>query len=85
MSSSEAKNLEVISKAIDHLPDDQRTTLIMVEYHHMQYQEIAEILDCPIGTVRSRLHRGRKALQRELWHIAEEHGITAALTAEGDK
>jgi RNA polymerase sigma-70 factor (ECF subfamily) len=48
------------------------------------YQEIAEILDCPIGTVRSRLHRGRRALQRELWQIAQEQGIIATLTAEAE-
>jgi hypothetical protein len=39
------------------------------------YQEIAEIIDCPVGTVRSRLHRGRKILQKLLWRVAEEQGI----------
>ena len=40
------------------------------------YKEIAEILDVPIGTVMSRLHRGRKALQKKLWSVAEERGLT---------
>jgi RNA polymerase sigma-70 factor (ECF subfamily) len=39
------------------------------------YEEIARILECPVGTVRSRLHRGRKMLQKSLWQIAEEDGI----------
>ncbi len=40
------------------------------------------MLDCPVGTVRSRLHRGRRMLQKALWTLAEEHGIPAALLAE---
>jgi RNA polymerase sigma-70 factor (ECF subfamily) len=40
------------------------------------YKEIADITDVPIGTVMSRLHRGRKALQKALWDVAEQRGIT---------
>jgi RNA polymerase sigma-70 factor (ECF subfamily) len=46
------------------------------------YQEIAEVVSCPVGTVRSRLHRGRHMLQRGLWQVAEEHGIIADLGAQ---
>ena len=41
-------------------------------------EEIAQVLECPVGTVRSRLHRGRKMLQKALWRIAEEDGIVPA-------
>ena len=41
----------------------------------LSYEEIAQALECPVGTVRSRLHRGRKMLQKALWQIAEEDGI----------
>ena len=41
----------------------------------MAYQDIASVLDIPVGTVRSRLHRGRKLLQRRLWDVAIEVGV----------
>jgi RNA polymerase sigma-70 factor, ECF subfamily len=56
----------MISKAIDHLPDDQRTTLIMVEYHHMQYQEIAEILEVSVSAIKMRVKRARETLRETL-------------------
>jgi RNA polymerase sigma-70 factor (ECF subfamily) len=47
------------------------------------YEEIARVLNCPVGTVRSRLHRGRKMLQKALWQVAEEAGIvTPSLPAD---
>jgi len=66
---SDAENHEaqgLISKAIDHLPDDQRTTLIMVEYHHMQYQEIAEILEVSVSAIKMRVKRARETLRETL-------------------
>jgi RNA polymerase sigma-70 factor (ECF subfamily) len=66
---SDAENHEaqsMISKAIDHLPDDQRTTLIMVEYHHMQYQEIAEILEVSVSAIKMRVKRARETLRETL-------------------
>jgi len=44
----------------------------------LTYEEIAQVLGCPVGTVRSRLHRGRKMLQKVLWRIAQEEGIVDA-------
>jgi RNA polymerase sigma-70 factor (ECF subfamily) len=42
----------------------------------MSYDEIARVLACPVGTVRSRLHRARKLLQKSLWEVAQERGLT---------
>jgi RNA polymerase sigma-70 factor (ECF subfamily) len=56
----------LIRRAIDHLPYDQRTTLIMVEYHHLQYQEIAEILGVTVSAIKMRVKRGRETLREAL-------------------
>ncbi len=55
-----------ISKAIESLPDDIRTAVTLREYEGLSYEEIAEIMDCPIGTVRSRIFRGREMLKKML-------------------
>ena len=60
----EAQN--IIRKAIDHLPDDQRTTLIMVDYHHMPYQDIAEILGVTVSAIKMRVKRARETLRETL-------------------
>jgi len=63
-----------ITKALDTLPDDFRITLVMSDLEGFSYKEIAEILDCPIGTVMSRLHRGRKLLRKNLTEYAKDRG-----------
>jgi RNA polymerase sigma-70 factor (ECF subfamily) len=73
---------ENVASAIAALPEEFRTVCALYFMQEFSYQEIAAILDCPVGTVRSRLHRGRRALQRALWHVAQERGIPAALTLE---
>jgi RNA polymerase sigma-70 factor (ECF subfamily) len=73
--------------AIAVLPEDYRVVSALYFMQEFSYQEIAEIVGCPVGTVRSRLHRGRKMLQKVLWHVAEHQGIVADLhasEAEGD-
>jgi RNA polymerase sigma-70 factor, ECF subfamily len=55
-----------IADAFASLPQDFRTICVLYFMDELSYQEIADIVDCPIGTVRSRLHRGRKLLQRHL-------------------
>jgi RNA polymerase sigma-70 factor (ECF subfamily) len=66
---------EDIIDAIESLPENFRLPVLYADVDGFSYKEIAEILDIPIGTVMSRLHRGRKALQRKLWNLAVEHGL----------
>jgi RNA polymerase sigma-70 factor, ECF subfamily len=64
-----------IIEALESLPENFRLPVIYADVEGFSYKEIADILDIPIGTVMSRLHRGRKALQRKLWNLAVEHGL----------
>ena len=63
-----------VAKAIEALPEDFRIPVILADLQDFSYQEIAEIMECPIGTVMSRLHRGRKALRKKLRRYAEDAG-----------
>lgn len=63
-----------IARAIESLPEDFRTVVILSDIEGMSYEEIAEFVDCPMGTVRSRLHRGRKMLQVKLFDYAKKYG-----------
>ena len=65
-----------IIDALESLPEAFRMPVLYADVEGFSYKEIAEILDVPIGTVMSRLHRGRKALQKKLWELAEQHGTT---------
>lgn len=66
---------ERVAAAIEMLPDEYRSVATLYFMEDFSYQEIAGVLGCPVGTVRSRLHRGRKMLQKALWKVAEEAGI----------
>jgi len=57
------ESARAISKAIETLPDDIKKAVVLREYEGLSYEEIAEIMDCPIGTVRSRIFRGRNILK----------------------
>jgi RNA polymerase sigma-70 factor (ECF subfamily) len=57
---------ETVFKAIDELPDDLKTAITLRELEGMSYEEIAEAMDCPIGTVRSRIFRAREAIDHRL-------------------
>ena len=72
---------ERVSQAIGELPEEFRVVCALYFMNDASYQEIAEMIDCPVGTVRSRLHRGRRMLQKALWCLAEEQGIVSALAA----
>src|SRR3954471_6232524 len=64
-----------VLKAIDALPIDFRLVVILADLQEFSYKEIAEILECPVGTVMSRLYRGRKLLQKYLLGYAVEQGV----------
>src|SRR3982750_348898 len=63
-----------IKEALESLPDQFRIAVLLGDVEGFSYKEIAEILDIPIGTVMSRLHRGRRALEKALWERAKERG-----------
>ena len=64
-----------ISKALESLPEDFRTVVILCDIEGLTYEEIAEFVQCPVGTVRSRLHRGRKLLHTALFEYARQRGF----------
>ncbi|HYP22944.1 MAG TPA: sigma-70 family RNA polymerase sigma factor [Actinomycetota bacterium] len=64
-----------IIEAIDDLPEQFRMAVVLSDVEGFSYAEMAEIMDVPLGTVMSRLHRGRKALQKRLWDLARDRGI----------
>jgi RNA polymerase sigma-70 factor, ECF subfamily len=64
-----------VKAAVDALPEGFRMAVLLADVEGFSYKEIAEILDIPIGTVMSRLHRGRRALEKALWERAKERGL----------
>ena len=64
-----------VKEAIESLPENFRLAVLLADVEGFAYKEIAEILDIPIGTVMSRLHRGRKALQKRLYEFAVERNL----------
>ena len=67
-----------VLKALDELPFEFRMAVLLADMHSLSYKEIADVLDCPVGTVMSRLHRARKLLQAKLFEYAVERGIIQA-------
>ena len=65
---------EDVTKAIESLPEEYRSAVVLSDLHGLRYAEIAEILAVPEGTVKSRLFRGRRILQKELVSYAKEMG-----------
>ncbi len=64
-----------VKEALEALPEQFRMAVILADIEGFSYKEIAEILDVPIGTVMSRIHRGRKQLQKRLWEYAERNNL----------
>ena len=72
---------EQIVAALQDLPEEYRVVSTLYFMEDLSYGEIADTLGIPVGTVRSRLHRGRKILQKLLWRVAVERGVVRG----GDK
>jgi RNA polymerase sigma-70 factor (ECF subfamily) len=73
-----------VKRAMESLPEQFRLAVYLADVEGFSYKEIAEILDIPIGTVMSRLHRGRKAMQRELYEYAADRGLVERVTPDQD-
>lgn len=65
-----------LTRALNRLPEDFRTVVLLCDVEGFTYEEIANMLDVPIGTIRSRLHRGRNLLKVELMEYARKRGFT---------
>jgi RNA polymerase sigma-70 factor (ECF subfamily) len=66
---------EDVQEALSSLPEQFRIAVLLADVEGFSYKEIAEITGVPIGTVMSRLHRGRKALEKRLWDVVRERGL----------
>jgi len=64
-----------VTNALESLPEEFRTVVILCDIEGLTYEEIAEFVECPVGTVRSRLHRGRKLLYSKLFEYAKKRGF----------
>jgi RNA polymerase sigma-70 factor, ECF subfamily len=71
----EAMPDEDVKAALDALPEAFMMAVLLADVEGFSYKEIASILDIPIGTVMSRLHRGRRALEKALWQRTRERGL----------
>ena len=73
-----------VKNALESLPEDFRIPVLLSDVDGFSYKEIAEMLEIPMGTVMSRLHRGRKIMQKMLYEYARERGlIIEPVTVEG--
>jgi RNA polymerase sigma-70 factor (ECF subfamily) len=64
-----------IDAALEELPEEFRLAVVLSDVEELSYKEIAEVMGCPVGTVMSRLHRGRRLLQKKLYSHAVAMGI----------
>lgn len=74
---------DVVKQALEDLPEVFRRTVLLADVDGFSYKEIAEITDVPVGTVMSRLHRGRKKLEEALFDLAVERGLVPTAEPAG--
>ena len=74
-----------IRQSLDELPDEFRLAVVLADVEELSYKEIADVMGCPIGTVMSRLHRGRRMLKARLYEHARALGIVGPEPMIGDK
>jgi RNA polymerase sigma-70 factor (ECF subfamily) len=72
-----------IVAALDELPEEFRLAVVLSDVEELSYREIADIMGCPIGTVMSRLYRGRRLLKRRLYEHARSYGLVGPEDAVG--
>lgn len=70
-----------LALALDQLPEDHRTVIVLADIEELSYKEIAEVMGCPIGTVMSRLHRARRSLRERVSAAAEGAPIAGQLAS----
>src|SRR6266508_1323418 len=73
-----------VKDALESLPEQFRMAVLLADVEGFSYKEIAEILDVPIGTVMSRLHRGRRGLQKRLYEFAVDRGLLDRPSSDGN-
>ena len=73
---------EEVLRAIQELPEEYRTAVVLSDLEGFSYQEIAEMMDVPVGTVKSRLFRGRRVLQKALYEYAVSMGYISGENSE---
>jgi RNA polymerase sigma-70 factor (ECF subfamily) len=74
-----------VARALTEVPPDFRVAVVLCDIEGLSYKEIAEVMECPVGTVMSRLYRGRRLLQKSLFDYAVQQGIIRRQTNDNDK
>lgn len=76
---------EHLMGAVEELPQEFRAAVVLCDFMEFSYKEIADILDCPVGTVMSRLYRGRRLLQKMLHDYAVDQGLVKPVETAGER
>lgn len=74
-----------IADALRALPPEYRVVATLYFVEELSYEQIAQVVECPLNTVRSRLHRSRRLLQHALWELAQERGLVAGVSQQSKK
>ena len=66
--------IQILEHSIEHLPEELKVAITLREIDNLSYEEIAQVLDCPVGTVRSRIFRARETIAKKLRPVIESNG-----------